>query len=128
MTNKTCLIVDDSGIVRKVIRGHLESMGFVCSEAEDGATALRHCVAPGPKPDLIMLDWNMPVMTGIEFLRALRVIEGGDAPIVIFCTTENTMAKMCEAMEAGAQDFIMKPFDREILQVKLEQNGLLEGG
>lgn len=125
--SKTCLIVDDSAIVRKVIRGHMETMGFTCSEAEDGAQALRCCVAPGPKPDLIMLDWNMPVMSGIEFLRALRIIEGGDMPTVIFCTTENTMAKMCEAVEAGAQDFIMKPFDKDILRSKLEQNGFVEG-
>lgn len=119
---RTCLIVDDSGIVRKVIRSHLETLGFACSEAEDGQKALAAC--QGEMPYFIMLDWNMPVMDGLEFLVALRKEPGGDAPIVIFCTTENTMDKIAQAVSAGAQDFIMKPFDREILSSKLEQNGI----
>jgi two-component system, chemotaxis family, chemotaxis protein CheY len=126
---KTVLIVDDSAVVRRVIRGHLEGLGFACDEAADGAQAVRWCT--DRMPDIILLDWNMPVMNGLDFLRALRVMRGGDAPVVIFCTTENTMERITQALDAGAQDFIMKPFDRDILRSKLEQNGLLpesEGG
>jgi two-component system chemotaxis response regulator CheY len=76
-------------------------------------------------PDGILLDWNMPVMNGIEFLRALRATPGGDAPIVLFCTTETDMSKIQQAIEAGANEYIMKPFDSEIVESKLAQVGLL---
>ena len=121
---KSCLIVDDSGVIRKIIRQNLEKFGFTCHDADDGTTAEAFC--QHTKPDLITLDWNMPVMSGIEFLYKLRAMEGGDKPIVIFCTTENDMAHISAALEAGANDFIMKPFDEEIVRAKLEQNGLLE--
>ena len=120
---KTCLIVDDSSVVRKVIRGYLDELEFACSEAADGSLAMQECEKQ--MPDLIMLDWNMPVMDGMTFLKTLRASSGGDKPTVIFCTTENTVSKMCEAMKEGAQDFIMKPFNREILRSKLEQNNIL---
>ena len=123
---KIVLIVDDSAVVRRVIRGHLEGLGFDCHEAADGAQAVRWCT--DRMPDIVMLDWNMPVMNGLDFLRALRVMQGGQAPRVIFCTTENTMERITQALSAGAQDFIMKPFDRDILRSKLEQNGLLPEG
>jgi two-component system chemotaxis response regulator CheY len=73
----------------------------------------------------VLLDWNMPVMNGIEFLRALREEFGPDHPIVVFCTTENEMRFVEEAIEAGAQEFIMKPFDDAIIRGKFEQVGLL---
>lgn len=121
---RTCLIVDDSPVIRKIVRQNMESFGFHCSEAENGAAAQSFCEKN--TPTLIMLDWNMPVMTGIDFLRALRAMNNGKKPIVFFCTTENDMSHITMALEAGAQDFIMKPFDREILGSKLEQNNLLE--
>ncbi len=76
-------------------------------------------------PDAILLDWNMPVMNGIEFLRALRRERGGNDPIVVFCTTENDIKHISEAMEAGANEYIMKPFDREILESKFSEVGLV---
>lgn len=121
---KTCLIVDDSAVIRKIVRQNLESFGFSCREAENGAVACESCSEA--MPELIMLDWNMPVMTGIEFLRTLRAMESGDSPVVIFCTTENDMEHIQQALEAGVNDFIMKPFDTEIMRTKLEQNGLLD--
>lgn len=122
---RTCLIVDDSHVIRRIVRQNLESFDFQCSEAENGAVAKASCEANSY--DLIMLDWNMPVMTGIEFLRALRAMARGGEPKVIFCTTENDMAHIQMALEAGANDFIMKPFDRAIMAGKLEQNGFLPG-
>ena len=119
----TCLIVDDSRVVRRIARRILEDCGFGVIEAEDGSLALAQCRRA--MPHAILLDWNMPVMNGIEFLRALRAEFGPEEPIVIFCTTENEVGFIEQAIEAGAQEYIMKPFDEDILRGKLEQVGLL---
>ncbi len=116
---KTCLVVDDSKVIRKVARHILETLDFTVEEAEDGRAALDHCTGSG-MPDVVLLDWNMPVMSGMEFLRALRRVEGGDAPKVVFCTTENDIAHIRAAIEAGADEYVMKPFDRETLHSKLQ--------
>ncbi|MFD1625448.1 response regulator [Azospirillum griseum] len=120
---KSCLVVDDSRVVRKVARKILEELSFACTEAEDGKQALDQCLVH--MPDAILLDWNMPVMNGIDFLRRLRETPGGDAPKVVFCTTENDLAHIQEALSAGANEYIMKPFDSDIIQTKFEQVGLL---
>jgi len=121
--SRTCLVVDDSRVVRKVARRMLESCGFTVSEAEDGSKALDACRAG--MPDCVLLDWNMPVMNGLEFLKALRAEFGPDKPPVLFCTTENDLSFIEQAITHGAQEYIMKPFDEEILRGKFEQVGLL---
>ncbi len=121
---KTCLVVDDSRVVRKVARRILEELDFSCAEAEDGQQAMQACAQK--MPDAILLDWNMPVMTGIEFLRHLRKMTGGDAPKVVFCTTENDLSHIQEALSAGANEYIMKPFDSDIIRTKFAQVGLME--
>lgn len=121
---KSCLIVDDSRVVRKVARRILEDLSFNCSEAEDGQKAYEAC--ENGMPDVILLDWNMPVMSGIEFLEKLRAMPGGDAPKVVFCTTENDMEHIQRAIQTGANEYIMKPFDNEIIQSKLSQIGALD--
>jgi two-component system, chemotaxis family, chemotaxis protein CheY len=123
MGTGTCLVVDDSRVVRKVARRILEGRGFAVEEAEDGAKALEAC--RGKLPDCVLLDWNMPVMNGIEFLRALRREFEGDKPTVVFCTTESEMSFIEEAIASGAQEYIMKPFDEEILMGKFAQVGML---
>ena len=120
---KSCLIVDDSKVIRMVARKMLEDLNFEIEEAEDGKKALEACLRK--MPDAILLDWNMPVMSGIDFLIELRKTSGGDSPIVVFCTTENDMKHIQEAMGAGANEYIMKPFDSEIIQTKFAQVGLL---
>lgn len=120
---KTCLVVDDSRVVRKVARKILEDLEFNCTEAEDGKQAMEACASE--MPDAVLLDWNMPVMTGIEFLRRLRKMTGGDKPLVVFCTTENDLSHIQEALAAGANEYIMKPFDSDIIQTKFQQVGLL---
>ena len=120
---KTCLVVDDSKVVRMVARKILEGLSFGVIEAEDGKKALDACMAE--MPDAILLDWNMPVMSGIEFLRELRALQGVEQPIVVFCTTENDMAHIQEAISTGANEYIMKPFDSEIIESKFSQVGLL---
>ena len=121
-TVKSCLVVDDSKVVRMVARKILEELDFDVSEAADGQQALTACQASMPK--VILLDWNMPVMNGIDFLRALRAGEGGNAPKVVFCTAENDMAHIQEAINAGANEYIMKPFDSDIIQSKFSQIGI----
>ncbi|MBV6658758.1 MAG: response regulator [Devosiaceae bacterium] len=119
---KTCLVVDDSSVIRKVARRILEDMSFKVEEAADGREALEKCREA--MPDSIFLDWNMPVMDGLEFLKALRAEEGGNEPKVVFCTTENDVAHIAKAMRAGANEYIMKPFDREIVEAKFAEVGL----
>ncbi len=118
-----CLVVDDSAVIRKVARRILEGLSFRISEAEDGAVAVNACKAS--MPDVILLDWNMPVMDGYEFLRQLRQMPGGKAPKVVFCTTENDIAHIARAMHAGADEYIMKPFDIDILTSKFQQVGVV---
>jgi two-component system chemotaxis response regulator CheY len=118
-----CLIVDDSKVVRKLERRIIEELGFEASEAEDGQQALEFCKTR--KPDLILLDWHMPVMNGIEFLVALRALPDGNIPKIIFCTTESDMTNIMNALSKGADEYVMKPFDVEIIRGKLEQIGML---
>ena len=118
-----CLIVDDSRVVRKVARKILEELKFECNEAEDGSQALDLCKQKMPQS--ILLDWNMPKMSGIEFLKELRALDGGREPKVIFCTTESEVSFIKTAIESGADEYIMKPFDSEIIQNKFSQVGLI---
>ncbi len=119
---RMCLVVDDSRVVRKVARRILEAHGYLVAEAADGQQALIACRET--MPDCVLLDWNMPVMDGITFLRHLRQEFGPNDPPVVFCTTENDMSHIEMAISAGAQEYIMKPFDDEILVGKLMQVGL----
>ncbi len=119
---KYCLVVDDSKVIRKVARHILETLNFSVDEAEDGREALDRCGSR--MPDVILLDWNMPVMSGMEFLRALRQSEHPAQPQVVFCTTENDVAHIRAAIAAGADEYVMKPFDRETIQSKLQIVGV----
>ncbi len=120
---RTCLIVDDSRVIRKVARRILEDLDFEIAEAGDGMEALAWCRAA--MPDAILLDWNMPLMSGIDFLRQLRKEPGGDAPQVVFCTVESGLDNIRQALDAGAAEYIMKPFDGDIIEAKFAQAGLL---
>jgi two-component system chemotaxis response regulator CheY len=121
---KNCLIVDDSKVVRMVARKILTDLKFEIREATNGEEALNACKQK--LPDAVLLDWNMPVMDGIDFLRELRRMPGGDGPVVVFCTTENDIAHIQTAMDAGANEYIMKPFDSDIVATKFAQVGLID--
>jgi two-component system, chemotaxis family, chemotaxis protein CheY len=121
---RICLVVDDSAVIRKIARRILEDMDFEIVEAEDGEKALEVC--KHSLPDAILLDWNMPVMDGYEFLSNLRSMPGGDQPKVVFCTTENDVAHIARALNAGANEYIMKPFDKDIITAKFQEVGLIE--
>src|SRR5437660_12908109 len=110
---RTCLVVDDSSVIRKVARRILEGLDFQIVEAEDGEKALEACRRG--MPDAVLLDWNMPVMDGYEFLGNLRRMPGGDEPKVVFCTTETGMDHISRALNVGATDYIMNPFYMELV-------------
>src|SRR6218665_3240984 len=120
---KTCLVVDDSRVIRKVARKIVEDLHMLCEEAEDGLLAVE--AVTKAMPDAVLLDWNMPNMNGLEFLIKLRSMPGGEKPVVIFCTTENDLQHITDALTAGANEYIMKPFDSDIIQGKFEQAGLI---
>ena len=120
---RTGLVVDDSAVIRKVARRILETLDFSVRDAEDGEQALALCEAQ--MPSVILLDWNMPNMDGYAFLKHLRQAPAGDKPKVLFCTTENDVGAIARALRAGADEYIMKPFDREIMMAKLDQVGFV---
>lgn len=121
---KTCLIVDDSRIIRKVARRILEDLAFEVQEAADGVEALEVCVAA--MPDVVLLDWQMPIMDGMTFLGRLRALPDGRDPKVLFCSVETRADRIAEALSAGADEYVMKPFDGDILQSKLAEVGAIQ--
>lgn len=120
---RTCLVVDDSKVVRMVARRILDGLGFQVEEAENGEVALTFCRES--MPDVVLLDWNMPVKNGLEFLQEVRALPHADQPVVLFCTMENDVEHIKQALGAGANEYIMKPFDNEILTDKFAQVGLI---
>lgn len=116
---RSCLIVDDSSAIRRVVVGLFRELNFAVSEAPTGLDAVEHCKTHSP--DIVMLDWNMPVMDGITCLRTLRSMSLPRRPIVVMCTTESQISKIQEALTAGADEYIMKPFDKQVLLDKLSQ-------
>ena len=120
---KTCLVVDDSPVVRKVARRILENLKVVSTEAESGQQALDQCQQA--MPDAIILDYHMPGMGTVEFLSSLRGLANGRKPFVVYCTTENDTADITRTIAVGADDYVIKPFDREGLRTKLAAAGLV---
>jgi two-component system chemotaxis response regulator CheY len=119
---KRVLVVDDSPVIRKIARRIFESMRLRTSEAADGREALEICSSQ--MPDALFVDGAMPVLDGFEFLKELRRMPGGEKPKIVFCTSEHDVSQIARALHAGADDFIMKPFDRELVQSKFEGLGL----
>jgi two-component system chemotaxis response regulator CheY len=120
---KHCLVVDDSRVIRKVACTILESFAFETEEAETADAALESCRTS--MPDMILFDSQLPGTNGLDFLRLIRREPNGERPVIVVCTTENDVGHISEALAAGANEYIMKPFDREILESKLAQVGLI---
>ena len=118
---RTCLLVDDSRMIRKVARRIVEGAGYLVIEAENGEEGLARCRAA--MPDLVITDWNMPVMTGIEFVTALRAIPSARQPRVVFCTTNSGARDIHKGIEAGADEYVIKPFDEAALLSRLQAVG-----
>lgn len=120
---KHCLVVDDSSVVRKVARRIFEGFDFTVSEAEDGAQAVEICRRA--MPDIILLDWHLPAMEGIDVVTSVRKLDKGREPKVLFCVSEADVAQIAKALRAGVDDYILKPFDRALVETKLHEVGLL---
>jgi two-component system chemotaxis response regulator CheY len=115
------LVADDSSTMRKIILRSLQAVGVKdVTEASDGAEAVS-MFAPG-KFDLVLTDWNMPAMTGLEVLKAIRA-QDTEIP-VIMVTTEAEKSRVLEAIQAGVTDYLVKPFTPDTLREKLEKHGL----
>lgn len=120
---KKILVVDDSLAIRSAIRRLLEPLGFTIDEAENGERALHYCQEWGGA-DAILLDIDMPVMDGISFLTALRASTHLAQPPVVMCTTHASLDRISAAVDAGADEYIMKPFSAEIVAGKLAAVGV----
>jgi two-component system chemotaxis response regulator CheY len=118
------LIVDDSRFVRGYLRGLLEEKGIECEEAADGQAGMDQ-LKSRPPYDLALVDWNMPVMNGLDMLKQLRA-EGYGEIKVMMVTTEAENDYILRALDAGADEYLMKPFDDEALTEKLVMLGLVE--
>lgn len=118
---KNCLVVEDSRVMRTVARRIFEELQFEIGEAEDGMGGLRAC--HDKMPDLIFLDWDLPSMPGLEFLKSVRGQPNGAHPVILFATTENDPEEIAQAIAAGADDYVMKPYDRAALRTKLVDIG-----
>jgi len=119
---KQVLVVDDSPVIRKIARRILEGLKMRTSEAGDGKHALAACSFN--MPDAILVDAHMPAQPGFDFLRELRKMPGGERPKVVICTIENDVAQIARAMHAGADDYLLKLFDREHVQSKFAAIGM----
>ncbi|WP_046904605.1 response regulator [Croceibacterium atlanticum] len=121
MGPRNCLIVDDSRVIRKVARRIVAGLGYRVEEAENGQEALAKCKVA--MPDLILLDWEMPVMSGLNFVTALNGATAEKRPRILFCTTRTDTLDIHRAIEAGADDYLPKPFDEAGLLAKLKRIG-----
>ena len=120
--NLTCLVVDDSRVIRKVASGILRDLGFTVVEAENGEEALVRCKQA--MPDLVLTDWDMPIMDGLDFVAELRKLPDAGEAKVIFCTSKGESGDIHAGIGAGADDYIVKPFDETRLRAKLQKHGM----
>ncbi len=119
----SCLILDDSRLVRAIARAMLESLGMTVLEAADARDALVQCaVTP---PDMVLVDWNMPDMNGLEFISALRNSASHPQPHILLCSTEKRLGAVRGALRLGADSYILKPFDKQRLAHRLRRFGFV---
>jgi two-component system chemotaxis response regulator CheY len=112
------LVIDDSGAMRSILRQYMRELKYEVVEARDGREALERCEQT-PDFDIALVDWNMPVMNGLEFVVALRSRKEYDSMKLMMVTTENDVAHIEAALSAGANEFVMKPFTYEVLEEKM---------
>lgn len=117
------LVIDDSRAMRAIIKNILTQLDFEVAEAGDGQAGLdrlRHM----ERPDLILVDWNMPVMNGIDFIRAVRADPSQAGLPIVMVTTETDMARVASALEVGADEYVMKPCSKDVIEAKLKLLGI----
>lgn len=119
------LVVDDSQTIRLILRKYLGKMGFDVVEATDGREGM-DCLLDMPRADLVLVDWNMPNMSGVDFVRAVRAIRQFDNLPLVMVTTNTEVNHIAVALQAGANEYIMKPFTQDVIREKLALLGLLK--
>ena len=119
----SCLIADDSKVIRLLISKIMTNLGFSVIEAEDGEDVVE--LTQLKEPELIIMDWNLPVMDGIDALYKIRAMKLNKIPKIIFCSASNDINRIQQAINGGADDYIIKPFDEDIISTKLTILGLL---
>ncbi|HZU33571.1 MAG TPA: response regulator [Candidatus Angelobacter sp.] len=112
------LVIDDSTAMRSILRQYMRELKYEVVEARNGLEALKHCEKT-PNFDVALVDWNMPVMNGLEFVRAVRARKEYDLTKLMMVTTENDAEHIQLALDAGANEFVMKPFTYEVLEEKI---------
>ena len=119
------LVVDDAKVVRHILSELVKGYGFETFDAEDGADALKVLENIGTV-DLMLVDWNMPNMNGLEFVKEVRKNDAHAAAKIMMVTTESEMDNVIQALEAGADEYVMKPFTKESINEKLALLGLIK--
>ena len=121
------MVVDDSRAIRKILAGILADLGYEVSQATNGreAMAVLDQEREGTPVSLVLADWNMPEMNGLDFVKQMRADERNAAVTVMMVTTETQVEQMLAALQAGANEYVMKPFTREVIEDKLRLLGLM---
>lgn len=120
---KTCLVVDDSSVIREIAVRIIEDLGLQTAEAENAGTAIDYCREH--KPSAVLLDWDLPSMGALDFLRGAATLAPEDRPAIVLCATENDPQQFTLARAAGAQHHVLKPFDKAALEECLAEIGLV---
>ncbi len=120
---RICLVVDGSSVIRKVARRILEDFDLTVVEAADSASALE--ISRRSMPDLLLVDWNLPLSGDDDLIAAVRRLPGGRAPKIVLLASETDAARIARARRSGADDYMLKPFDRASLEAKMHELGLL---
>ena len=118
-TQKSCLVVDDSSVIREIAIRIIADLGFETGEASDAAAAIEYCRAN--KPALVLLDWDLPSMGALDFLKAAAEFSPEEKPKIILSATENDPQQFMLAKAAGAAHHVLKPFDRDLLAAKISE-------
>ena len=119
------IVIDDSRAIRRILGQTMRELGFEVCEAADGAEALKTLNEVGPPFQLMLVDWNMPRMNGLDFVTEIRRDDRFSASMVVMVTTETSVDQMSKALDAGANEYVMKPFTKEIIEDKLRLLGIL---
>ena len=122
------IVIDDSTTMRRIIRGIVAQLGFAVYEASNGQEALDLLMEIPTIPDVALVDWNMPVMDGLEFIRRVRKLDGFRDMSLMMVTTESEHSQVVRALAAGAHEYVIKPFTPDAIQQKLAYLGVLPAG
>ena len=123
---QTALIIDDSRAIRRILGSAVRELGFEVREAENGREALETLAGMQPPAEIVLVDWNMPEMNGLEFISQVRAHDRWDRVKLMMVTSVTEVDQMIKALTAGADEYIMKPFTKEVLHDKMRLLGIVE--